>query len=185
MSRDDVYDDAGVNATTTDGGGDDDDVIDRVIGHVMYGGCSEWREAQDVLYQVASLFFAVAFLVPDVVRCHVMLLRATLCLGCACLVAWGGVVLCHVDVIVWYLVFLAVNIFHLVYAVSDGWPTRMPADVEDVYAKLFRPLRVDRQTFRDLAVGHGHVTELPVAGRYAVEGTSRTGETLSILLVGR
>ena len=151
----------------------------------VYADCGEWREAQDVLYQIANLFFAVAFLVPDDVRFHVTLMRATLCLGCSCLVVWGGVALCHVDVLVWYLVFLSVNVFHLVYALAECWPSAvLRPELRSLYAKVFAPLKVTRTEFKELAE-LGAVKDMAPEDFYALQGDTATGEKLSLLLSGR
>jgi len=153
-------------------------------GDQSYVTCDKWIDSQDVIYQISSLLFAVAFLIPDDFRCHVTLMRATLCLGCACAVGWGTTVLCHVDVIAWYSVFLSINVFHLTYAVCIAWPTPVRPELRDLHTKLFRPLKITRRQFRELC-GCGQIIDLPRGTDYAVEGSTGAGERLSILLIGR
>lgn len=149
-----------------------------------FGDCQEWRDAQDVIYQIANLFFAVAFLIPDEFRCHVTLMRAAVCIGCGSLVVWGGVTLCQVDVLVWYLIFLSVNLFHLVYGVAECWPTALRPELRVAYAGLFAPLRVTRSEFEELAE-LGCFKDLPSGELYASQGDTVIGERLSLLLSGR
>ena len=146
--------------------------------------CDEWLGAQHVLFQLANLCFCVSFLTPSSCKYHALFLRAVLSFGCLFLVIWGASVDCHVDVLTWYLAFLIVNVSHLGFIIFSLYPVSLHPDLEDLYSRSFKPLKVTRGQFKELS-GHGKLSDLHIGASYAVESATLAGQKVSILLSGR
>ena len=146
--------------------------------------CLDWKDAQHLLYQLANLCIGVAFLIPTSFTYHVLCLRGLLALGSLFVLIWGASQVCHLDVLVWYLIFLLVNSGQLAYAAYSSWPVPLRPELEELFARTFGPLKVTRCQFRDL-VATAVIKDLPNGATYALEGATHCGEKLSILLSGR
>ena len=146
--------------------------------------CLDWKDSQHVLYQLANLGFAVAFLVPGTFSSHGPLLRGLVCCGCIFVVLWGGTITCRVDIIAWHVVFLVINTAHLLYAIYDAYPVQFSSDLELTYHKLFLPLHVPRSIFKQLA-DLGQIWHLEEGAIFAKQGATYSGEQLSVLLTGQ
>lgn len=146
--------------------------------------CQQWNDTQHFFFQLANICFAISFLIPNSFTLHLFLLRAGICLGSFLLILWGGFVVCHGDVIAWYLVFLLINLGHLSYLAYTIFLVQFPAQLEEVYTKAFKPFHVTRFQFRELA-NQGQITKLPDGASYAIETVTHAGEKVSILIAGR
>ena len=147
------------------------------------GDCN-WNRAQHLVFQVANLCIVIAFLCPKNFKYHVQGFRGMLCLGTFFLLIWGGTVVCQSDVLGWNIVFFLINLGHLVYLAHIHWPVRINPELEELYTKMFRPLKVQRAQFSELT-SHGLIKDLPNGATYALENATHTGEKVSILLSGR
>ena len=148
------------------------------------GVCVDWLDAQHALFQLANLCMVISFLTPSNFRHHCFFLRLMLNFGFLFLVIWSAVFICMPDVLAWNLVFMLVNMLHLAYLGFQIIPQRFSKTCEDVYAKTFKPLKVSRRQFRDIAE-FGNILVLAKGAVYAKEGSSRCGQKLSMLLKGR
>ena len=148
------------------------------------GICVDWLDAQHVLFQLANLCMVISFLTPSNFKHHCFFLRLMLNFGFLFLVIWSAVFICMPDVLAWNIVFLSVNMFHLAYLGYQIIPQRFSKTCEDAYAKIFKPLKVSRKQFRDIAE-FGNILVLAKGAVYAKEGQSRCGQKLSMLLKGR
>lgn len=146
--------------------------------------CIDWQEAQNVLFQFSCLAFAVGFLVPHTLGKHIILSRICLVLGALLLALWSGAVVCHQDVLMWNVVFLVVNFGHCVLWMYRNWPVRVSSELELLYTKMFKPLKMSRGQFIELTAW-SQVKDLPNGATYSVEGATHIGEKLSILVSGR
>ena len=158
--------------------------FNETSGNTTDGTCVAWLDAQHALFQLANLCMVISFLTPSNFKHHCFFLRLMLNFGFLFLVIWSAVFICMPDVFAWNLVFLFVNMFHLAYLGYQIIPQRFSKTCEDVYAKTFKPLKVSRRQFRDIAQ-FGNILVLAKGAVYAKEGNSRCGQKLSMLLKGR
>ncbi|KAK3856720.1 hypothetical protein Pcinc_036970 [Petrolisthes cinctipes] len=146
--------------------------------------CTEWPGATLTLFQVANFFCLLAFLVPHNFRLSGLVMRSILCVGILLFTLWAGLDICAVDILAWNMSFLLVNAGHVLYLTYTVWPPRVHKDMFDLYDKMFRPLRVNRQNFRHL-VKEASVRWLEAGDTYAVEDITPADERLSVLLTGK
>ena len=100
------------------------------------------------------------------------------------MIVWGAIVICHRDVLVCYVLIGVVNLIHCLVWIIRGWPESLPKDLEHMYNKLFKPLQVTRAEFKDLTC-FANIKELSEGETFAVEGSTKIGDMLSVLLKGR
>ncbi|XP_063597595.1 blood vessel epicardial substance-like isoform X2 [Penaeus indicus] len=146
--------------------------------------CKEWTGATLTLFQVANFFCLLAFLVPHNFRLSALVMRAVLSVGILLFALWAALDICAADIFAWNLSFLVVNAAHVLHLTYTVWPPRVHQDLADLYAKVFKPLRVNRQNFSAL-VKEATLMRLEVGDTYAVEDTTAADERLSILLSGK
>ncbi|XP_071525590.1 popeye domain-containing protein 1-like isoform X2 [Panulirus ornatus] len=151
-------------------------------GRIVY--CKEWSGATLTLFQVANFFCLLAFLVPHNFRMSALVMRVVLSVGILLFALWAGLDLCAVDILAWNLSFLLVNAGHVLYLTYSFWPPRVHKDLVDLYDKVFRPLKVNRQNFRHL-VREATLLWLEPGEAYAQEDVSPADERLSILVSGK
>ena len=146
--------------------------------------CGHWREAQHVLFQLANMCFAIAFIIPASFQYHAVCMRGALCLASLLVVIWSGSITCHPDALTWYLLFFVLNIVYFLYSAYRSYPASFSPELEELFANVFRPLKVTRHQFRELTF-HAQIKDLPNGATYALEGATHIGEKMSILLTGR
>ena len=148
------------------------------------GMCVDWMDAQHALFQLANLCMIISFLTPSNFRHHSFFLRLMLNFGFLFIVIWSSVFICMPDVLAWNLVFMFINTIHLAYLGYRIIPPRFSKTCEELYTKAFKPLKVTRKQFKDIAE-FGNILVLAKGAVYAREGNSRCGQKLSMLLKGR
>ncbi|XP_068249654.1 LOW QUALITY PROTEIN: blood vessel epicardial substance-like [Palaemon carinicauda] len=158
--------------------------------------CTEWPGATltlfqafsqleiDSIYEVANLFCLMAFVVPHNFRLSALVMRIILCVGILLFTLWAGLDICAPDIFAWNLGFLVVNAGHVLHLTYTFWPPRVPEDLADLYAKVFKPLKVNHQNFCHL-VREATLLWLEPGETYAVEDVTPADERLSILISGK
>ena len=146
--------------------------------------CTEWQDAQHIMWQFANICFAVAFLLPNHLRHHLLILRTAIASGSLLLATWGASIVCHPDVPVWYTIFLIINVCHVCYILYTMYPFHFTAELRTVWEKMFRPLRVSRYQFTKLT-SRGNIDTVRKGTNYVTEGVTTSGKTVAILLSGR
>lgn len=148
------------------------------------GQCHDWQDAQHALFQLANLCMVISFLTPSSFKYHMFFLRFMMSLGFIFFVLWAGFVICMPDVLIWNGVFFLVNLGFVIYLGYHVLPARYNKDLEDLYVKIFKPLKITPDEFRDLSV----LAEMDILTKgsiYAKEKVTCCGKKLSILLKGR
>lgn len=148
------------------------------------GSCEDWQDAQHALFQLANLCLVVAFLTPSSFKYHAFFLRCILNFGFLFFSLWAGLFVCMPDILSWNLGFCLVNSIHICYQGYKMFPPRIGAELDGVYIKMFKPLNISRQMFKDLKT-IGDLYILTKGNTYAKEGKTKCGEKISILLKGR
>ncbi|KAK3912482.1 Blood vessel epicardial substance, partial [Frankliniella fusca] len=146
--------------------------------------CEGWEAVQNNLFQVANLFYCIAFLVPRHFKQSVLLYRFLLVLGALLTAVWASFHLCAFDVFLWNVGLLVVNAGHTAALVVRFLPPALSPDLTELYLKVFRPLKVSKKAFKELA-REAAVLTLEAGDTYAVEEQTPADERLSILLKGR
>ncbi|KAE8751453.1 hypothetical protein FOCC_FOCC001700, partial [Frankliniella occidentalis] len=146
--------------------------------------CEGWEAVQNNLFQVANLFYCIAFLVPRHFKQSVLLYRFLLVLGSLLTASWASFHLCAFDVFVWNVALMVVNAGHTAALVVRFLPPALSPDLTELYLKVFRPLKVSKKAFKELA-REAAVLTLEAGDTYAVEEQTPADERLSILLKGK
>ncbi|KAJ1528671.1 hypothetical protein ONE63_007065 [Megalurothrips usitatus] len=146
--------------------------------------CDGWEGVQNNLFQVANLFFCIAFIVPRHFKQSILLYRFLLMLGCLLTAVWASFHLCAFDVFVWNAALMVVNAGHTAALVVRFLPPALSPDLTELYLKVFRPLKVSKKAFKELA-REGSILTLEPGDTYAVEEQTQADERLSILLKGK
>lgn len=146
--------------------------------------CEEWQYAQYTLFQTASLFFAIAFLIPHNFKLNMLLMRSVLSCGFLMFTIWGGVTICAPDIFAWNLIFVIINMTHVIYLGYKHFPPRVKPEYVDLYTKIFKPLNMDKNHFKEL-VKDAELLIIEEGAHYSVEDVTSADERLSILLYGK
>ncbi|XP_034945749.1 blood vessel epicardial substance-like [Chelonus insularis] len=148
------------------------------------GYCDEWEAAQHKLFQAANLFFAAAFLVPRSFKASVLALRTFLTAGFMLAALWAGITICALDAMLWSLFLGLLNGIHSLILACRFLPPALSPELVELYLKLFKPYRVSKKHFQELAK-EARILKLDPGQTYATEGVSPADERLSILLRGK
>jgi len=110
--------------------------------------------------------------------------RLLVCIGALLTAIWASFHLCAFDVFAWNVALLLVNMVHSGLLIRRFLPPALSPELTELYLKLFKPLRVSKKHFMELA-REAAVMTLGVGETYAVEDSTPADERLSILLRGR
>ncbi|XP_077294217.1 uncharacterized protein LOC143916840 [Arctopsyche grandis] len=146
--------------------------------------CAKWVDAQQDLFQAANICFAVAFLIPKSFKQSILFMRALAAIGFLLLAAWAGTELCAPDVLAWNIVLVVVNSIHTILLIIRFLPPALSLELTELYLRLFKPLKVSKKHFKELA-REGRLLRLEPGEPYAIESITPADERLSILLKGK
>lgn len=147
--------------------------------------CEPWGETRHILLQGANLCFATAFLVPVKQRAVLFVTRLLLAVGFILLSIWTALRSCSgPDVLVWNATLLVANCGQAIYLAYRYLPPRIAPELQELYLKVFSPLKVSKVHFRQL-IRNADVEHLDPNEHYAMEGITATDERLAVLLSGK
>ncbi|GFR12330.1 blood vessel epicardial substance, partial [Trichonephila clavata] len=148
--------------------------------------CEPWPATRHLLLQVAHFCLAAAFLLPTVGRPIAQFgTRLLLTAGFLSAGAWAALHSCSgPDVLAWNATLLVANCAQAAYIVYRRLPPRIAPELQELYLKVFAPLKVGKDQFRQL-VRHAHVEPLDEGEHYALEGVTGTDQRLAVLLSGK
>jgi len=141
----------------------------------------EWGDANHTYFQIANLFLAFTYFVPNTIK-GLLMLRFFLGTAGFFFCLWSGIIICSPDTLTWNLVFLAGNFGHASYLLYQMRPINFDDDNEIVYSSLFEPLGIKRWQYAPLAK-ISTVKELSNQDVIAIEHVT-LGESVSILTSG-
>ncbi|KAM6893366.1 popeye domain-containing protein 1 [Xenentodon cancila] len=147
--------------------------------------CQEWEQTQHVLFHLGNLSLLLALVIPSTLDLHMILLRLLLMTGCGLFIAWATLYRCNLDVMVWNVVFLIVNIMHLLFLLYRRRPIKIDRELKLVYKRIFEPLHVPEALFQRLTGQFCTIQTLKKGQAYAAEDKTSVDERLSILLKGK
>lgn len=87
---------------------------------------------------------ANAFLVLSNVQIHILFLRLVLILASVCFILWGWIVLqdifglIFIDLVLWNLAFIVINIFYSIPLIKDMIPIWLKGEMKKIYEKMFK-----------------------------------------------
>ena len=149
--------------------------------------CPWWRGPQHILFQLANLCFGLSFLTPAHIKYHPWLLRTIVSLGALLLHVWGATVVCHPDVVTWYILFLVINLAHLAFMTYRTYPFQFSPQYTAIYNKHFAPFNVSSWwrhqmealfALLDLRVGNS-----PVTGEFPSQSANNTDVDVSLMCI--
>ncbi|XP_041350700.1 blood vessel epicardial substance-like [Gigantopelta aegis] len=146
--------------------------------------CQGWLDAQHTLFQMASLSMLISFLTPSSYKYHVFFMRVVVLIAVVLFLLWGALLVCMVDVVAWSAAFTLIDVVHIGYLCVVHFPVQTHRHLEAVFSKHFKPLSVTWAEFTRLRKTGAEVT-LPKGSIYAIEGITRCGEKVSLLIKGR
>ncbi|GIY65140.1 blood vessel epicardial substance [Caerostris darwini] len=148
--------------------------------------CVPWPHTRQLLLQVSHFCLAAAFLLPTVRRPLARFAsRLLLTAGFLSAGAWAALHACAgPDVLAWNATLLVANFAQALYMVYRWLPPRIAPELQEFYLKVFAPLKVGKDHFRQL-VRHAHVEPLDAGEQYAMEGVTDTDQRLAVLLTGK
>lgn len=134
--------------------------------------------------QAANLFFAAAFLVPRSFKASILALRTFLTAGFMLSALWAGITICALDAMLWCLALGLLNGIHSLILACRFLPPALSPELAELYLKLFKPYKVSKKHFQELAK-EARILKLDPGQTYATEGVTSADERLSILLRGK
>ena len=146
--------------------------------------CNVWNRPNHVIFQMANVFFLMAFLATNSLY-GMLYLRSCLAVASILFSIWGWIYLCQSDVILWNTIFATINAIHFVSIIRKlHLFVKFPKDVERVYRDLFQPMRVSRIAFKTLFLCRKEIQTIKTKEIYAIEGRTRD-DKLTLLLSGK
>lgn len=147
--------------------------------------CNAWQPLNQIYFQVGNAILLLSFLAPYSLW-GFLFLRSLLVIGCSLYGLWSWRVACYLDCAAWNLLFVLIN---LIWAIHAAWtlrPLSLPRDVDQVYQKLFQPLKVSKRQFKQLLSKSQQMKVRKVSDREIIieEKVSRV-DSLSLVLKGR
>ncbi|XP_054714047.1 blood vessel epicardial substance-like [Uloborus diversus] len=150
--------------------------------------CEPWGETRHLLLQAAHCLLAAALAVP-VARRHAIYAfasRLLMALSFLAACAWAafGRACTSPDVLAWNATLLVANCAQAAYLAYRHLPPRIAPELQELYLKVFAPLKVGKDQFRQL-IRYAHIEPLDTGEHYALEGVTTTEQRLSVLLSGK
>jgi len=143
--------------------------------------CTEWLGANHTYFQIANLFLAFTYFVPNTIK-GFLLLRFFLGTAGFFFSMWAGIILCAADTLAWNIVFIVVNFGHASYMLYKMRRINFDDENELVYTTLFESLGIERWQYAPLA-NISTVKEIPNTEILAIENKTQ-GECVSIITSG-
>ncbi|KAM3935823.1 popeye domain-containing protein 2 isoform 2-T2 [Leptodactylus fuscus] len=173
-------------STSSSGEGGKMESSSGTLDHLLYAPrCVGWKSSMEAgLFQLGSLILLLAFMGGSgVLGC--IYVFALMAIGFLCMVLWGGLWVCGVDVVVWNVLLMVaclVQIIHLIYRLRRE---SYGEDYDTLYRTVYQPLQVPLPIFKEIAHCSGmEVHTLNADQSYALEGKTPI-DRLSLLISGR
>lgn len=142
----------------------------------------KWGPANHTYFQLANVFLAFSYLVPNSLK-GLIVLRFVLGAAGFFFMLWGGTILCSPDTFGWNLAFMIINFGHVCNLLWTTRPISFSSEHEICYQNVFELLGVARWQYKVMAQ-LGVVRELKKDFVYAKEDET-DGPDISIVIRGR
>ena len=90
-----------------------------------------WLPVNHLYFQLANVFLFLSYLAPNGIY-GILYLRVTLSIGCFFFAIWGYLILCALDTLIWNVVFVLINLVHIVIIAYSLRPIRFSNELEQV-----------------------------------------------------
>lgn len=147
--------------------------------------CTTWEQTHHLLFHLGNLSLLLGLLIPTTLGLHMITLRVLLMTGCSFMIGWATFYRCNLDVMVWNVVFLMINLLHLTFLLYKRRPIKIDRELRSVYKRMFEPLHVREALFQRLTGQFCTIQTLKKGQAYAAEDKTSVDERLSILLKGK
>ena len=152
--------------------------------------CSkEWHLDFDNVFHVGNVILGVAFLVPQDFELAILSLRTLAATAFGFLVFWSLNTICGFDIFVYNSLFLVVNVVYSCKLMREHCPVFIPREQQELYKKIFEPLKVSKKDFR-LLTRDSQIVTIRGGRTFAIENDTETASKddarpLRILLTGK
>ena len=140
-----------------------------------------WGPANHTYFQLANMFLAFSYLVPNTMK-GLFILRIVLGTAGFFFAMWAGIILCSPDTLGWNFAFSVINFGHVGYLLWTQRAISFGEEHEVCYENIFEMLGVARWQYKVLAA-IGKATDMPKGQVYATED-STDGTDISIVIHG-
>lgn len=134
-------------------------------------------------FQIANVCFCLAFLATNSII-GILYLRFILIIGCSFLLLWNWYIQCYLDAILWNIIFIAINCIYTFTLIIRLRPIYFTHEIEEVYKRMFKPLKVTRHQFKKIATCMDSIRTFQVHEIYVKEKVDKIS-TLSLVISGK
>uniref|UniRef100_T1KNJ8 POPDC1-3 domain-containing protein n=1 Tax=Tetranychus urticae TaxID=32264 RepID=T1KNJ8_TETUR len=152
--------------------------------------CKSWFGSNDPLFSLFQTVILLAFSVPANFNIARFIHKVVLFIGYGIGLIWAATRSINGwnsdfrSLLTWYGLFLVINGSQLINMLIQRFLNQIPRHLLDLYTSTFQPLGVTPRDFLDLTK-FGTILNLYSNETYAVEGSTKLGEKISILLSGK
>ncbi|UYV79803.1 POPDC3 [Cordylochernes scorpioides] len=102
--------------------------------------CSTWMSPQHALFQLANICFCLSYAAPNTRR-GILFLHGLLIIGFLLFSTWAWNIICAPAIFSWNFGFMILNMGQTLYILYTMRQVKFPAELEEIYAELFEPLK--------------------------------------------
>ena len=119
-------------------GGELADVISQYVmkffGKLLSAQCRAAYTFNHFYYHIGCAFFLLAFLATSYRYGNALYMRCMFTFGCILYLMYSYLVECHPDVLIWTLMFIVINLIHMILLISKLRPVKFEKEIEEVSA---------------------------------------------------
>ena len=134
-------------------------------------------------FQIANLCCCLAFLASNSIL-GMLYLRLVLIIASIFLILWSWYIQCFIDAVFWNLLFIAINCVYVFTIILQLKPIAFTSEIEEVYKKMFKPLKVSRRQFKKITNCIESIRTFQLHEIYVREKID-TIKTLSLVISGK
>ncbi len=106
--------------------------ITKVFGTLLSVQCRSAYSFYHYYFHIGCAFFLLAFLASSYRYGNALYTRCMFTIGCILFFMYSYVVECHPDVLIWTLLFIVINLIHIIYLISKLRPVKFEKEIEEV-----------------------------------------------------
>lgn len=112
------------------------DVISQYVmkffGKLLSDQCRAAYTFNHFYYHIGCAFFLLAFLATSYRYGNALYMRCMFTFGCVLFLMYSYLVECHPDVLIWTLMFIVINLIHMILLISKLRPVKFEKEIEEV-----------------------------------------------------
>lgn len=106
--------------------------VTKFFGNLLSAQCRASYTFYHFYYHIGCAFFLLAFLATSYRHGNALYMRCMFLFGCILFLMYSYLVECHPDVLVWTLVFIVINLIHMILLISKLRPVKFEKEIEEV-----------------------------------------------------